>query len=321
MNIYHKILEILQKDYLTDEDKQLLNSISEKDPEAKEFISTYLKLEKAAGTAGHLSYNDLSDYILFKNGSEPEDKEFVQKVPAIEIHLRNCKKCMTEFETLNSEYSEVESFVAGKLHNPVVKETSQKVNTGLWKKYSFARYSISVVLLIGIIYMGLFAVSSITTSKSYKLASFNDEYEFSTSRGRSTDDFQNSLKELENEKYFKAIGFLNKDIKENKNDETIFYSYYLLGLTYLEVSEKDFLGLFPSYNQNYAEKGLQSLQTSVEKNDSGLYPNITLDAYFYIAKAELMLNNRSNAKKYFKMVIDGKGSKMHEAQNILNDLE
>lgn len=321
MNIYHKILEILQKDYLSEEDKQFLNSISENDPEIKEFINTYLKLEKAADTAEHLSYSDISDYILFKNGSEPENKDFMQKVPVVETHLRNCKKCMSEFESLNSEYSEVENYIAGELRKPVMNETTQKIKTGLWKKYSFARYPFSVVLIIGLIYMGLFAVSSISTSKSYELASFNGEYEFSITRGRSTDDFQNSLKELENEKYFKAIDFLNKDIKENENDETIFYSYYLLGLTYLEVSEKDFLGLFPSYNQSYAEKGLESLQFSVEKNNSGKYPNISLDAYFYIAKAELMLNNKGIAKKYFKMVVDEKGSKMQEAKNILSVLE
>ena len=46
-----------------------------------------------------------------------------------------------------------------------------------------------------------------------------------------------------------------------------------------------------------------------------------MNAHFYIAKAYLMLDDNENAKKYLKIVIDEKGSKMIEAENILSDLE
>ncbi|MBK6913984.1 MAG: hypothetical protein IPH11_10120 [Ignavibacteriales bacterium] len=66
---------------------------------------------------------------------------------------------------------------------------------------------------------------------------------------------------------------------------------------------------------------MKNLQLSIEKNLSGKYQNLSMNAHFYIAKAYLMFDDKENAKKYLEKVIEEKGSKMIEAENILSDLE
>ncbi|HSR18506.1 MAG TPA: hypothetical protein VLM39_10500 [Ignavibacteriaceae bacterium] len=129
------------------------------------------------------------------------------------------------------------------------------------------------------------------------------------------------MQELQENNYDKAIDFLKKDIFENPKDETIFYSYYVIGLSYLKAAEKSTFGLFSYYDKSKAAEALKNFKTAVEKNKSGKYPNITLNAYFYSAKACLMMDNLPPAKKYLQKVISEKGSKMNEAKRILSELE
>jgi tetratricopeptide (TPR) repeat protein len=143
----------------------------------------------------------------------------------------------------------------------------------------------------------------------------------SGSRGRTTDDFELSMKALEDKEYQSAIEYLKSDIDLNSKDETIFYSYYILGLTYLETAEKNVLGLFPSFDKSSAELALQNFKKTIEKNTSGKFQNVNLDAYFFAAKASLMVDDTKSAKDYLNIVVNDKGSKMNEARQILNELK
>jgi hypothetical protein len=87
------------------------------------------------------------------------------------------------------------------------------------------------------------------------------------------------------------------------------------------MSHSSFLGLFPSYDENLVREALQDLHRSVESNGTGKFENIKLDAFFYMAKANLILEDEETAKQYFKLVVNQKGSRMDEAASILNELE
>jgi TolA-binding protein len=319
MNNTEKILELLEKESLSVEDKALLNTLIESDSEAKKIYETYLKLGSLLKSK-HITLDELRDYILYKNNIDSENKDVISRIPEIELHLKNCEKCTDDFKALNEEYSELDLFVADrfsdskeikKVHSSYIQSRNKRTPL-----YAFAS-----LIVIGFVYIFLLLVSNITTPDNYQLASVSDKSEFYVTRGRATDEFQESLKSLEEDNFDKAIDFLLSDINKNPQDETIFYSHYILGLAYLEKADNSFIGLFGSFNKKDAEKGLKNLQLCIEKNSSGKFPDITYNAYFYSAKASMMLGDNESAKKYLLLVVEEKGSKMSEAQSILNELE
>jgi tetratricopeptide (TPR) repeat protein len=314
-----KILELLQKEKLSEEEKLLLERFSVEDAEAAKFINAYKKLNNVIRVSSHLSYDDIGDYILFKNNFAPENKNVIKVISRIEEHLRTCSKCTEDFKILNEDFNNIETFVGTEFSKAKNIESSAK-EIFQKKKSRYSRYVIFTILAIGILYGILFTVSKVTTPVDYELASVNTGTEFYSTRGRATGDFLKSLNALEKGNIDEAINCLKDDIKNHPDDKTIFYSYYILGLTYLHNTDRSFIGLFPHYSVFDAEQAAKSFQNVIRKNNSGNYKNINLDACFYLAKAKIMMGNKKAAKKDLTMVINEKGSKMDEAKYILSKL-
>jgi len=183
------------------------------------------------------------------------------------------------------------------------------------------RYSFESVLSAAALYVVLMITSSIVTPETTQLAKIEDNAVNLITRGRATDEFQKGLAALDNNDFQEAVNYFNSDAKQNVKDESIFYTHYILGLTYLELSEKDFIGLFPTYNEKEVKLAIENFDKCVSKNTSGNYPDISANAYYYQAKAELMLGNKEAAVKFLQKVIELKGSKLDKAQEILKVLE
>ncbi|HSD63888.1 MAG TPA: hypothetical protein VLB50_08810 [Ignavibacteriaceae bacterium] len=317
-----KIIELLGKKNLTNQEINELERLAESDEELRDFIASYKKIDRVVKHSSHLTEEEISGYILYKNEIPGEDNSIIKRIPFIETHLRECSRCTDIFKELNSEYSEIDNYF---VETPLILERSAEIEqktVGITpNKYKTPRYAFASVIIIGFIYLSLYIISSVATPAFYRNAAIVNQSEISVNRGRATDNFQNSLKALENNNYDKAISFLQQDIKQHPDDETIFYSYYILGLSYLKTAERDFLGLFPGYSKERAEKGREYLEKSIERNQSGKFININLNSYYYLAKASLMLNDKNSAKKYLSLVINEKGSKMEEAKKLLGELE
>ncbi len=320
MENFDKILELLEKRKLTFEEEKELDSLR-KDKQSADFISGYLQVKDALNLS-HISTDDLADYILYEKGNS--DKDISYRLPAIGAHLKECRICSVQLNELRDEYQNIEGFLADNLYSDSKANQPAAVHMPVNKLYPKGfrpLYAMAGVFVVGLIYVVLLAVSGITTPDNYKYAAITDLSEDYLTRGRNTELFLKSFEAIESENYPRAVEYLKQDIRHNINDETIFYSYYVLGLTYLEMSESRVLGLFPSYDHNYAVEGINNLQRSVDLNTSGRFDNIKLDAYFYLAKGNLMLNKEKTAKDYLKLVISQKGGKMNEAAGILNELE
>jgi len=175
------------------------------------------------------------------------------------------------------------------------------------------------ILIIG--YVGLFSISSITTPYYEKNVFAQGEDEFYTTRGRTSVLFQQGLNSIENGEYEKAIKFLNEDILENKNDRSIFYSYYIIGITYLKAAESDFVGLFKSFDKQDVNLAISNLRESIDKNNSGDYENLKLDSYYYIGRAYLLIEDADSARSGFQKVIDGKGKFAIDSKNLIDQME
>ncbi len=318
-----KILELLEKKNPTAKDKQEIEELIGNDDELKEFAASYYDLSVIVSHSSHLSEEEIAEYILHQNGMNPDNTSITGKIPFIETHLRKCSVCSEIYKELNLEYSDADSFISETIqqNSKPISGTKNIKPENSYSRYRTSRYAFASVLVIGLVYLVLYIFSSLSTPAYLEAAGLNNVTEFSINRGRATENFQNSLKALEKDNYNEAIDYLQKDIKQNPDDETIFYSYYMLGLSYLETAGHSFAGLFPGYDQDRALTGANYLKESVRKNNSGKFTNIKLNAYFYLAKASLMVNDKKSAKEYLSMVINEKGSKMEEAKKLLGELE
>ena len=107
---------------------------------------------------------------------------------------------------------------------------------------------------------------------------------------------------------------------KNQKDESIFYTHFVLGITYVNKAESDFLGLFKSFNKEDVAKGIENFEKSIELNKSGKFDNLKLDANYYIGKSYLMIDDKSSARKHLQSVVDGKGSYYKKAEELLKEL-
>ncbi len=306
MDETEKILELLDKDTLSGEEKEYLSKALN-NPELRKIKETYLQLKNSLKRSGHIDEELMAEYVLYKNNLTKE-KVIVLLANKIEDHLRVCAECQELFKRLNSEYSSVDEFINKSI-------TTKPTGSEYIRKFKYAFASIAAV---AIIYLGLFVVSSVTTPDYKK--SFLDGNDFYTSRGRASEYFQRGLDAIDKKEYNDAVKYLKEDIAENADAGTLFYSYYVLGITYVNKGENDYLGLFESYNKEDVMKGIESFNKSIELNTSGNFDNLKLDAHYYIAKACLLIDDIPLAKEHLEIVIDGKGSYYKKAEELLKIL-
>lgn len=319
MNEIEKILELLEKDLLTANDKEFLNAQSKNNAEVSKLISLHSQLKAALNKTGHINEELMSEYVLYKNQVSTNNL-VISLSSKIEDHLRKCESCETVFKEFNSEYASVDEFVT----KTIVEQPKQQINTIaqnviVQKRFLAIRYaSISIVSLF-VIYAGLFGVSNFTTP-GYKNTKFIEERESYSTRGRTTELFQRGLDAVENNNYSSAVEYLEKDIKSNPNSESIFYTHFILGFTYVSKAESDFLGLFKSFDRDDVLKGIEHFEKSIELNNSGTFSNLNLDANYFIGKAYLLIDEKAKAKDHLQDVVNSKGSYYKKAEELIEKL-
>ena len=132
--------------------------------------------------------------------------------------------------------------------------------------------------------------------------------------------FQRGLDAIDRKENESAIQFLNDDVNVNKSDESIFYTHFVLGITYVSKAETDFLGLFKSFNKADVRKGIENFEKSIVLNNSGKFDNLKLDAHYFIGKSYLMIDDKTSAHEHLQLVVDGKGSYYKKAEKLLSEL-
>lgn len=313
MSELQKIIDLLDKETLTEEEKKYLSEKAGSDDETAKIITMYKKLKEVAAASSHPDEELIGEYILYKN-DDGNNKLFISLVPKIEEHLRKCSKCTELFKNLNSEYYELKSFVDNRFpEKEPDKEHEKQVRL---KTPSYVRYFVTAILVIGFLYLGTFMVTSMFTP-DYKRSAFNFDDRVSVTRGRTSENFQRAVEAIENENYSDAINYLEQDISQSSNNNSIFYSHYILGLTYLKKSESNTLGIINSYDNEEIGKGIEHLKQSISLNNSGSFDNINLDSHYFIGKAYLLLDDETSATDHLRTVVENKGSYYKEAEDLI----
>ncbi len=318
MDNKEKILELLSQKQLTEDEKKLLEDALIKQPELQEYQIISNKLNDISSRF-HLNNALLSKYVLYLNNIPVEDTNFKILIPQIEKHISTCSDCQKEFENLNEEYSDVDDYLSDQIKSEkhvTSKPAGKKSLFGMFNSV-YVNYSFASLIVVIILYFSLFTISELATPSYKKLKDLNELNDFSSNRGRISTHFQNGLAAIKENDYAKAVTIFNEDIKQNPSDETIFYTHYILGLAHLKKSESAFLGLFNSFDQSEIDKAIANFNKAVEKNNSGLFTNITYDLYYFLGKAYLLKDDFENAGSYLNMVIEYKGSYYNDAISLM----
>ena len=201
----------------------------------------------------------------------------------------------------------MDEFVSTKITKDKVKGSVNSSSLFLRLQTSNYKVVFTANILLFITYSGIIIVSSVTTP-FYKKNIFQPEEKTNfITRGRTSVLFQKSLSALNNHDYDMAIKLIKEDIVKNSNENSIFYSYYVLGLTYLKSAESNFLGTIQSFEHVKIENGIENHFIANEKNKSGDYDNIKFDAHYYIAKVYLSNDAIEEVKKHLQTASEKRG--------------
>jgi tetratricopeptide (TPR) repeat protein len=318
MNNFEKIIELLDKDSITAEEKNVLSGMIKNDPKAKKINDAYVNLKTLLKRDEHIDEELMAEYVMYKNNLS-SDRLIILLSKTVEDHIRKCVLCESLFVELNAEYCEVDSHVNQSVVEQVGPEKpAQQKGFFLLNNFSTAKYAFASIAVVIILYLGLFAVSSFTTPDYKK--SFMGGEDFYTTRGRTSELFQRGLDAIDRKDYTSAIKYLNDDVNKSQGDESVFYTHFVLGITYVNKAENDFLGLFKSFSKEDVQKGIASFEKSIQLNSSGKFDNLKLDAHYFIGKSYLMIDDKISAREHLQLVVDGRGSYYKKAEDLIKEL-
>jgi len=322
MEQYEKIIELLDKERLSEDEQKNLSEIVKSDKDAARIIAVYKSIKINLPNVMHIDTEMIGDFILFQNGELPDDTIIPVLLDKIKSHLKNCLECGEIYNTLREEFVEVTNHID---KNIVKDEQSFKTNSPLTSfainKFSPFKYAYATIAVLAVVYLSLFTISFISTPDYNKNIFSGKEDGFYVTRGRTSVTFQKGLDALQKDSYDDAINYFEIDIEEHSQQSSIFYTHFISGLTYLKSAESSFLGMFQSFDEEKVNRAILNLNLSVEKNLSGNYDNLNLDAYYYLGRAYLLLENFERAKEQLSIVIASKGRFYKEAAELITTLE
>ncbi len=312
MNNFDRLVEYLAGE---NENRSAIEALAKEDDEIRKFLR-FCDDIKSLGADLHPEYETIADYIVYrdylKNSSVPVYFESLRK------HINSCHECSDIFNELKGEYTGVEFREKTETVQEPSAATQKHRKYSLFALNPIIRYAAaaSVVFIIGL--LGLSLYSSVSMPGYKKIAGNNPVEDISQFRGRSNGYFDKALSEIAQNKYDEAISLLNEDAVVNSGDKTIFYTHYVLGLLYLSKSEKSVLGVMKKYEREDLLNSIKQFQLVIDKNTSGRFENVTFDAYYYVGKAYLLLDDKAGAEKHLKLVIENRGSFMDDALTLLD---
>jgi len=316
-----KIIDLLTNEELSAEELKELRSEIELNPELKKLIKVVDTLEHLAKEA-HFDIDTLSKYVLFLNGEITDNSEMSLIVPKIEKHIQSCATCREELEYLKAELQNVDEFLAEKISLAEMdnKADEQKIGLSIFQQYSSFKYSLAVAATIIVIFVSSFVVSELTTPSYIEISGQFNYSNFTTTRGRNSENFMKAVNQLSNENYDKAIGYFNADIKDNPNDVTIFYTYYILGITQLKDARSSVLGMFSSYDVEKLDEAEKSFEQVLKHNTSQVFQNVNNNTYFFLGQIYLLKEDLTKAKSFLNKAIENNSEYSSEAEELLNSI-
>jgi len=322
MEKFEKVIHILEREVIPYEEKEYLKRIANEDIDIKNFISVHLKLKRIFNSSSHLDMEILAEFILYYDGDLNAAEYIPEITDKIEDHLTECSVCNNLYLAFTKELQQVDDFVSKAINDNGDFEFQMKPSVFSRIRRTNFRAALTAIILLLITYFGMM-ITSYYNTPSYKKNIFEFEaINNSLIHNRTTDLFIQGLTAFNKEDFDRAIDLLLEDIILNQNDSTIYYSNYLLGITYLKSSENNILGTFKSYDHLRINEGIENLMVFIdEKNEIDVDDRSIIDTHYYIAKAYLSIDAIEEAKKHLQIVREKRGKYYSDAVEILNVFE
>jgi tetratricopeptide (TPR) repeat protein len=322
MEKYEKIIELLDKEKLTKDEQNYLSEFVNSDKDATRLEAVYKSIKTNMPKIAHIDSEMIGDFILYENGELSEDAMIPLLADKIKLHLKNCLECGEEYESLKEEFDDVTNHIEKNiLKDDKSYRTKSLLPAFAANNFSSFKYVFTIFVVFAVAYLGLFTFSSISTPDYNKNIFSGKEDGFYVTRGRTSFTFQKGLDAVQKESYDDAIKYFELDIEEHAHQGSIFYTHFITGLTYLKSAESSFIGMFQSFDKEKVNKAVTNLNLSVEKNISGNYDNLNLDAHYYLGRSYLLLEDFEKAKDQLTIVIESKGKFYNEAAELISTLE
>jgi tetratricopeptide (TPR) repeat protein len=322
MEKFEKVIHILEREVIPYEEKEYLKRIANEDIDIKNFISVHLKLKRIFNSSSHLDMEILAEFILYYDGDLNAAEYIPEITDKIEDHLTECSVCNNLYLAFTKELQQVDDFVSEAINDNGDFEFQKKPSVFSRIRKTNFRAALTAFILLLITYFGMM-ITSYYNTPSYKKNIFEFEaINNSLIHNRTTDLFIQGLTAFNKEDFDRAIDLLLKDIILNQNDSTIYYSNYLLGITYLKSSENNILGTFKSYDHLRINEGIENLMVFIdEKSEIDVDDRSIIDTHYFIAKAYLSIDAIEEAKKHLQIVREKRGKYYSDAVGILNVFE
>ncbi len=257
------------------------------------------------------------------------------EISAVKNHLNECQHCQQKVERLTREFQEINAYLeeteltAYSLSAKAPESAPAKKSSNFSKKildtvknfislpaprlYPVAAGTFVVLLVLA--WFGPFFRGS--DYQYYRLASLEQETYSPVTRSNVSETFSKGLSTFHAKQYQQAIAELERYIGDNPDGSNLFSAHYIAGIAYLTESKSDFLGRFETYDSGQLEKGIQHLQTAETLSDN---LGLKEDCYWYLGKAYLMQKGGKNAVEMFQKVVDLRGRRFKEAQEMVREI-
>ncbi|MFO7613654.1 MAG: hypothetical protein R6W71_03345 [Bacteroidales bacterium] len=105
MNDFNKIIELLDKEVISEDEKNLFDEMIKNNPEAKKINDAYLNLKTSLKRDEHIDEELMAEYVMYKNNLSSEGL-IVLLAGKVEDHLRKCVQCEKLFTELGNQDAE-----------------------------------------------------------------------------------------------------------------------------------------------------------------------------------------------------------------------
>lgn len=300
-----------------------------------------------AGLKQNVATSHIDDKLLTCYGiylSDPDEPDYdgrqltQQEIAGIETHVQTCLDCRQKVEQVTQEFREIDAYLeqAGvpetKINIAMAKTSARKKSSGvremiasladrifaLPKLQLYPATAAAFALVLILVWVSpLFRGSEF---QYYKVASIDPKTEIAGAylRGDVEQDFSDGLFAFDQGQYNFAIEKLEKFITVNPGSPNRSHAGYITGVASLAIAKSDFIGRFHAIDDDLVYRAIEYFQAAIQSTNN---LRIQENAYWFLGKAYLMLQNSDQAKTSFQKVIALQGDRAGAARRLMAELE
>lgn len=178
------------------------------------------------------------------------------------------------------------------------------------------RFAYPVAALVFFL-VALVATSSLVTDRYYPLTHIERLDFESRVRGPGVEDFAKAYEAFGEGHYDESIRLLERFIRAYPKSELVDYAHYSAGAIYLVSSKRTFISLFPSFDLDRLNRGMEHLELAIRKSSN---PRTVENSHWLQAKGYLMSAQPERAIAELQVIASLNGLKRDEAKRLMSEI-